>query len=337
MTADGYGYSDEGLPNPLPVASAAFEPMSIHTHSRLEIDGTITVASAGTGAANTTYTWNYLTSRYEASNGYYILTTTTGSLRSWKLYNNSNVLLYTNTQTLSGTWATTDGGSNPKPAVTLGSDVVVVEDYEMTSSDSDSLCALLDGETILDGCGGCKEETIFIGASSEDWCLKEIGGAFYREDCANPTAVGTTDSNGYHSATGSYILNGYDSILRSGPLFVKNAGVISENLELDYQARAQTPPSNIGLRVGISAQPSDPNGETCMVWHQHSLQPLKCNTAKSSAQHLAANTKPSNVLSWCYWREGKVLYFELKVTGTGGDADFSRLTSDIRRQEISNA
>ena len=128
--------------------------MSIHTHSRLEIDGTITVASAGTGAANTTYTWNYLTSRYEASNGYYILTTTTGSLRSWKLYNNSNVLLYTNTQTLSGTWATTDGGSNPKPAVTLGSDVAVVEDYEMTSSDSDSLCALLDGETILDGCGG---------------------------------------------------------------------------------------------------------------------------------------------------------------------------------------
>lgn len=332
----GFGYVNEGLPNPLPAGNAAFEPMSIHTRAVLQLGGTITVASAGTAAANGSYVWNYATSRYvKISNGYYILTTTDGTTRTWKLYTNGNSLLYSNTATVGGTWSTANAGSNPKPAVTLGADVVTTEDYEQTANDADSLCALLGSEILDAGCRGCKVDPVFVGASSADWSLKEIGRVFYRETCANPTAVGSTTSDGYVSAVGNYSLDPYSSIWRTAPMFVKNAGVQAEHLELDCLAVAQTPPSGIALRVGISAQPADPNTDECrLIWHQRSTRPLKCMSPATVEQHLKRGTMPSDTVEWQFFHKGKFLYFELRIDGTGGDATFSRITSDIARYEI---
>lgn len=337
LSALGYGYTNEGLPNPLPVGTAAFEPMSIHTLAKLEFGGTLTVASAGTAAANGTYVFNYATNRYvKAANSYYIVTSTNGTTRSWKLFTNADVLLYTNTATVGGTWATTNGGANPKPAVTKGADVITTEDYEKTANDSDSLCALLGSETVEAGCRGCDGGTLFVATHSDDWCLKQLGDVYYREECANPTATGTTDSNGYNSAAGSYILGGIESIWRSAPLFVPDGGIITEGLSMQFLARAQTPPSNIGLRIGISGQIADPNLDGCIVWHQHSLKPLKCQSERTEAEHLAGNTQPATALSWVFVRQGPNLYFELKITGTGGDADFSRLQVKAHKYDIHN-
>lgn len=333
----GYDYDMEGLPNPVPTGTAAFEPMSIHTTAVLQYGGTLTVASAGTAAANGTYVWSGTTGRYtKAANGYYIVTTTDGTTRAWKLYTNADVLQYSNVQTVAGTWGTTNGGSNPKPAVTLSADVVTTEDYERTANDANSLCALLGGELLDAGCRGCKGEVRFVAADAVDWTLKELGGVFYRETCANGTAVGSTTSNGYASAVGAYLLDPYSSIFRSAPLFIKEAGVKCSGLEIDCVAAPQAIPNYIGLRVGVSAQVADPNTDECrLVWYQHTLKLLKCISPQTVAQHRARGTMPSDVINWNFLRQGKILYFELRIDGTGGDCTLSRITSDIERYEIS--
>ena len=213
-----------------------------------------------------------------------------------------------------------------------------VEDYTQENADEDSLCALLGSEAVDAGCRGCKGETLFVGAASNDFCLKQIGGAFYRETCANPTAVGTSGTYGYTSAAGSYILDGYDSILRFAPTFVPDGGVMAESFSMQYQARVNiaAPLAQIGLRAGVSGQISDPNLEGCLVWHQHSLKDLKCQTDRTQAEHLAANTQPQTTLAWQFIRKGPVLYFELKIAGVGGDADFSRVQLRAKRYEIRN-
>jgi hypothetical protein len=215
---------------------------------------------------------------------------------------------------------------------------ISAEDTDQLNPSADSLCALLGNQTIDDNCNICKTKTLFIAALSDDWCLKQLNdGMFYREICANPDAVGRWTAVGYETAQAGYTLQGVSSIFRFAPLFVKNAGVQSKMLELDYLSQPQTPPSQIGLRVGISAQVADPNTDECrIVWHQHSLKDLTCISERTAAQHRALNTKPSETLHWNFVRNGKILYFELRIDGVGGDAVFSRVNSDVERYEINN-
>lgn len=145
-------------------------------------------------------------------------------------------------------------------------------------------------------------------------------------------------SPSYQSSAGSYTLEGITSLLRFAPLFVKNSGVMARSLELDSLAAAQSPPpSQIGLRVGISAQVADPNTDDCrLVWHQHSLKNLTCLSPDTAVQHRAKNTQPSTTLRWSFLRSGKILYMELRIDGLYGDAQFSRVTSELERYEIAH-
>lgn len=328
-----YGYENEGLPNPLP-AMGAVEATCIHTLSVLHLGGTVTAAGAGTAAANGDYVWNVLTLRYENTNGYYLTTSSNGTTRTWKLFSDVPTQLYSTTATLEGLWSTVDGGAGPAPTFTADADVVRAEDYEKTASDTDSLCDILGDETIDAGCRNCPSDKLFVAAASDDWCLKQIGGAYYREECSNPTAVGITTGDGYQSAAGTYVLNGYDSIWIPGPMFTPNGGIICHNVSMQYQARPQTPPSDISLRVGVSGQIADANGDSCLVWHQHSSKKLKCQSDKTPAQHRATNTQPTTTLGWELHRKGPVLYLELKIAGTGGDVDLSRIQSELEQYEM---
>lgn len=217
---------------------------------------------------------------------------------------------------------------------------VTPEDWNQPEADEDSLCALLGNKRMDDFCRKCEGKTLLVAASSQEWCLKQLGTAMYRERCANPTAVGVENENGYASAIGSYILDGYDSILRFAPMYTTAPGqpmVRCEEVKLFYEDVPQDPPSTIGLRVGISGQPKDPNVEGCgIIWHQHSSQPLKCLTAKTEAQHKAKNTQPVDYASWNIWREGRYLHVELKMSGTGGDATFSSVVADAKLTEATN-
>lgn len=208
---------------------------------------------------------------------------------------------------------------------------IVTEDWNQPTADADSLCALLGNTRIDDFCRKCEGQTLLLGASSEDWCIKQIGGVFYRERCANPAGVGTTTSLGYQSSIGSFILDGYDSIIRTAPAYAKKMLLQLDELRIEYLARMV---SEIGLRVGIASQVADPNtDECCIVWFIHENKPLACLTAKTPAQHAATGTIPSRYAHWKLLRKGRVLCLELKISGTGGDADFSGLEGEVKALE----
>lgn len=73
---------------------------------------------------------------------------------------------------------------------TVDVDGVSVEDWTQTTASLESLCLLLDGQILDDICKACKSEAKWVAASSQDWCLKQLGGVFYREICQNPDGLG---------------------------------------------------------------------------------------------------------------------------------------------------
>ncbi len=141
----------------------------------------------------------------------------------------------------------------------------------------------------------------------------------------------------YTASVGSYVLEGITSLFRTAPLFSEGYGLTCEELKLDCIAAEQATPSLIGLRVGVSAQIADPNTDVCrLVWHQHSLKKLECISQRTAAEHRAKNTQPSDTLGWNFLRSGKILYLELRIDGTGGDAEFSRINTRLKRYAITN-
>ena len=329
-------WENEGLPAPEQVPTAEFVPQQFWTDNVLEIGGTLTVASAGTAAANSDYVWRRSSSRWQSAAGYYITTTTDGTTRTWRIYNAANTLLYHTTPIAAGAWASVDGGAGPAPTITLGDDVAVTEDWEMATADVDSLCALLGDVRADDICRTCEGPSLLVLASSQDWCLKQYGG-FHRERCANPTAVGTTGDLGYTSAVGSYILDGYDSILRWPPAFEEQAMTFIERFKLNGIPVAQDEPSLLQLRTGVSGQTADSNTDDCLiVWQARSTKELACVTAKTAAQHTTAKTAPSQSIEWSFRDFGRFIHIELKIAGTGGDCYLSGVVADLKAEPTRN-
>lgn len=238
--------------------------------------------------------------------------------------------------------------SDPK---TIGD--VVTEDWEALAGEF-SLCAILGDTGFDEWCHRCESKAILVGASSQDWCLKQLGEVLYRERCANPTAVGDLSggyssggsggSSGsgvlYYSAIGSYILDPYDSIICFAPMFVPGAGspmVQMGSVRLNAVPVVEAEPRSIGLRAGISADPQDSNNALApIVWYQHRLYELKAITKLTPAQHLAAKTIPTDFIEWPLYRLGRVLYVELKIAGTNGDVTLSGIQAEVRPVEANN-
>lgn len=206
---------------------------------------------------------------------------------------------------------------------------LTVEDWNQASASSDSLCALLAGERLDEICRQCEPIPLLVGASSTDLCLKQLTDVFYREICLNPTAVGTTDSNGYTASVPSYALNSITSVLRFAAATMADAEVIMEALELKYLAADQNPPLNMSLRIGISAQPADANTGEGIVWYQRSAKPLAFQSSKTMAQHIAANTIPFSRMQWNYHHKGRYIHVELTLTGVGGDSLFGSIEGKV--------
>lgn len=142
----------------------------------------------------------------------------------------------------------------------------------------------------------------------------------------------TSAGSGYASAVGSYLLDGYDSILRFAPMYVQDdreAMVKLSAIFLYYFPRIDP---KVGLRVGIGAQPVDPNNDNCdLRWFQHSLQDLGCLSTKELAQMESGGTIPDKNTKWRLYRKGKVICIELKISGTGSDLDLTAVVADVSR------
>jgi hypothetical protein len=207
---------------------------------------------------------------------------------------------------------------------------ITVEDYDQPDSYTYSLCNLLGSESLDDICRTCKTAPLLVGAFSVDWCIKDIGKVYYRERCVNPTAANATTPDGYLATIGSYVLDPIVSILRLSPAYGANELLQLDRIQMDCVPAFQVSPLGVSLRVGVSGEPSDPNGETGMVWFQHSTQLLKYATSRSSAQHLAYGTQPTDTLHWNVFRQGKFIYMEFTINGVGGDALFSKLGAALQ-------
>lgn len=198
------------------------------------------------------------------------------------------------------------------------------ENYMLSDPDTNSLTALLD-MTPEELCASelaadeCNAELRFVMASTVDNSLKQTGKGLFHEFATRFTQCGL------------YRKDGYDTIIRSGPNDFRSPGDLKSlrRFIVDFIADLQSTPNDLQLRIGAAYQPADPNTDECgMVWHVQKNKPLSCNT-KTSAQHLAANTRPNLGTEWPLFLEGHYLYWELKISGTGGGACFGSVSMEV--------
>lgn len=217
--------------------------------------------------------------------------------------------------------------SDPPTSIYSNTPLVVngntTEDYTQPNPDPDSLCARLGDQTLEEICHECLENQLFVMASTTDYCLKQYGGVYYRERCTDFTGCGV------------YTLDGYDSILRSGPMpfGLPDRWKEIDEFEVQFEAIPQTVPNNLMLRFGYAEQALDPNelaGACQIIWRTQPAKPFACANTRLPAEYLADNLKPGLGAYWPMFYEGKYFYWELKLSGTGGGGCLSRVTMNIR-------
>jgi len=180
--------------------------------------------------------------------------------------------------------------------------------------DADSLCSLLGNTRLEDLCEDCLNNQLFVLASATDYCLKQYGTVYNRER--------------YVLASDTYVLDPYTSILQSGAWDFGYPDDTKEinRFEVEFEAVSQTVPNDLNLRIGYADQ-----AYCTPIWRAQSSKALECLTEFTVAQHVTNNTRPDNTAEWPLYYEGRYLFWELSVSGTGGGVCFSRMSMDVRR------
>lgn len=214
-----------------------------------------------------------------------------------------------------------------QPGTTFG---VYSEDWTKLESDATSLCSILGGTFLSELCRECIGEALFIGALSEDWCLKQIGTAYSREICTNAsTGEGVSDGDKYTSFEGEYATVGYNSVIRSAP---NNFGgrMVEKNVDrffLELEADDQVYPCVVSFRLGYSFSALDPNSPNCgILWTRPVSRYFKCPLTKTAAQHAADNTRQGMMTEFPIFGTGVFLYFELTIASL---ANQQNLTGEL--------
>lgn len=167
----------------------------------------------------------------------------------------------------------------------------------------------------------CKVAGIFIGASSVDYCLKDIGNVFYREfvtlidnDPANdiPDAAYATTQVGYVSRIVGQIPAGYprdDKVVR--------------NVLLEHDTVEMATPNVVRLRIGGAFKVVDPmetNPSCGPLWKTITDELLKCPDGATVAEMLALNQRPSQGTEFHPYEQAKYLYMDLSILSPSGGA-----------------
>lgn len=181
--------------------------------------------------------------------------------------------------------------------------------------DEDSWCARLGDLRLEDLCDNCEVATIFIGASAEDFTLKEFDpDVFYRER--------------YNDNTGQYALDGYYTLLQSDlSHWEQDAEKLIKHLLVDYDAVAQEPPSLLYAEVAYAAQPR------CTTWKSIGSRDLRCLTEESAIEHDTYNTRPDLAARYPTYYRGRYIGYRFYSNGVGGSACYSRVMLAIARAQ----
>ncbi len=191
-----------------------------------------------------------------------------------------------------------------------------------------------------------------MAASGEDYCLKEIGGVFYREMA--PVGAAVTDDLDLVIPAADWLTVGYNSEMRGQiPTGLYDRDKRVRNFLLDIDVSEQNPPPCVVQAfVGNSFNLQDPNDldDVCAVqWADLRTRNLECQDGmKISEMSPPANIKnphgyklrPAKGMEWRCYAEGRVLYFKFIISNpkaadgsypkaVGGDVCFSRIDFDV--------
>lgn len=221
-----------------------------------------------------------------------------------------------------------DGDANSiysTSSLTVAGIDIDLENYT-ASSDADSICGRLGSVLLDDFCASitsadeCNAGQRFVMASTTDGCLKQYGGIYAHEICTSTTDCGT------------YALQGYDFILRSGPVDFNQPSTnkFLKRFDVELTAEAQTIPSRLTGRIGFSHAASDSNSQVCpIMWHTLPPKTLACASRLPAASYADSKLQPYLAFEWPMYLGGRYLYWELKISGTGGASCFSSVSMDI--------
>lgn len=152
----------------------------------------------------------------------------------------------------------------------------------------------------------------------------------------------------YTSFSGEYYVEGYDSILRLGPLPMGEA-VVEKNVQAliaEFQANPSISPLIVAMRLGYSYSPLDPNDGFCsVVWTDYVRRPLRCPQSLTPEEYKAKNLRPAQGVRFPVFQTGRYFYVEMLVTGItnpidiqsrmvpgiGGDSAFSSIRLSLRK------
>jgi len=170
----------------------------------------------------------------------------------------------------------------------------------------------------------CNADQVFIGASNEDYCLKNLTSDVYYRELVTVTggnkALEIPDAN-YATTQIGYFCRMIGTI----PLGYTNRKKTVREFILDSEVapNALADANLITLRIGNSFALQDPGGEDayCAVqWHDQESIPLACPDTVTVAAMAAEGQNPSDPLSFTMYEEGNYLYYDLRITDALGNA-----------------
>lgn len=222
--------------------------------------------------------------------------------------------------------------------VTLSEGVTGENANALVPSDT-SLCKLMTTmgiNSLQDLCSSeCNEKTMFIGASSFDKCLKQIGEnnedgpIYYRESLRSTSKVANQSTYAtYHAALGYsdeqygsqfnvlQFGNGYISRLLSGPIDMQNPSYekLLRAVELEFTpTQVFTNKVEFRLRLGISAQALDPTDPTSNI--KWSVIGEKNNDNRRWLEPITSQdgVRPTVTCQWPCFLRGNYLYIDLNI------------------------
>lgn len=177
--------------------------------------------------------------------------------------------------------------------------------------------------------------TYFVGASSVDWSLKQIGGVFHR----SYYSLQNGDQIEAEIPEGAIPYNeGYNSILRGEvPAGHSDREKTLRRISIEHDTAEDATLNWLRLRIGNSAKAADVNADDsrCSVqWRRFDNQDLTCPNAQTMSQLKAQNLKPDGDTEWAIYEQNYRLYYELSIEGktgpaVGADTAWSRIDFEL--------
>ena len=169
----------------------------------------------------------------------------------------------------------------------------------------------------------CNAVQVFIGSSGSDYCLKSIGGVFYRERVALIDDEVETDipDDSYAVVQDGY----YRRLVGHCPFGYADKEKTVNNLLLEHDtkdANAESP-NLFTLRIGNSRNLEDPmstNANCSVLWNEQDDLELLCANPQSIAAMKAEGLRPSDPTEWTLYEQGYHLYFDIRITANDGGA-----------------